>query len=299
MLTIFACPKPFTDPHIATIQRNAIRSWMLMKPKPDIILFGDEEGVVDVCHEFGLLYVPKVGRSEFGTPLLNDVFEQAERLSSTPLLCYVNADIILISDFMRAVAIASAAKERFMMGGRRWDVELPEALDFSGNWEERVRCIALRYGALRSIHSCDYFVFSRGLWGVLPPLVLGRCFFDNALMRLSRKRRGALIDATQAVTAVHPNHNYAAGLGGEEYCSNPEARWNEQFAGGPGCWWVWHDASHLLRRDQVRVNLTGYFNLWRMRKRTVQLWRQWLWFPFLNMTRPLRTKLGLRKKRPA
>ena len=30
LLTLFTAPKPFTNPHIALIQRNAIRSWMAL-----------------------------------------------------------------------------------------------------------------------------------------------------------------------------------------------------------------------------------------------------------------------------
>lgn len=41
-LTIFAMPKPFGG-HIATIQKNAIRSWARLRPA-QIILFGDEPG---------------------------------------------------------------------------------------------------------------------------------------------------------------------------------------------------------------------------------------------------------------
>ena len=39
MLTLFAVPKPFRD-HTAMIQRNAITSWTLLRPHPQIILFG-------------------------------------------------------------------------------------------------------------------------------------------------------------------------------------------------------------------------------------------------------------------
>ena len=32
-ITLFSTPKPFTDPFIATIQRNALRSWSLLGPE--------------------------------------------------------------------------------------------------------------------------------------------------------------------------------------------------------------------------------------------------------------------------
>jgi hypothetical protein len=43
-LTIFSAPKPFTNPHIDIIQRNAIRSWVEMDSRVEVILIGDEQG---------------------------------------------------------------------------------------------------------------------------------------------------------------------------------------------------------------------------------------------------------------
>lgn len=43
MLTIFSTCKPFLG-HSAVIQRNALKSWTLLHPDIEIILFGDDEG---------------------------------------------------------------------------------------------------------------------------------------------------------------------------------------------------------------------------------------------------------------
>jgi len=45
MLTLFALPKPFRGRN-GIIQQNAIRSWTLLEPTPEIILFGDEFGTI-------------------------------------------------------------------------------------------------------------------------------------------------------------------------------------------------------------------------------------------------------------
>jgi hypothetical protein len=44
LITLFSAPKPFTDPHIAMIQRNAIYSWTLL-PDVEVILLGEERPV--------------------------------------------------------------------------------------------------------------------------------------------------------------------------------------------------------------------------------------------------------------
>ncbi len=48
MLTIFTAPKSFYG-HIGVIQTNAIRSWLLLCPECEIILFGGEEGIAEVA----------------------------------------------------------------------------------------------------------------------------------------------------------------------------------------------------------------------------------------------------------
>ena len=123
MLTLFTIPKPFRG-HIAVIQRNAIRSWTLLRPACEIILFGHEEGTAEVAAEFGLRHVPEVARNEYGTPLVSDLFAQAQRLATCERLGYVNADIILLSDFLRAVQ--RIPFRRFLMIGRRWDLDLDQ-----------------------------------------------------------------------------------------------------------------------------------------------------------------------------
>ncbi len=45
-LTILAMPKPFRG-HIGIIQRNAITSWTKLQPRPEILLFGTEEGAAE------------------------------------------------------------------------------------------------------------------------------------------------------------------------------------------------------------------------------------------------------------
>ena len=76
LITLFSAPKPFTDPHIATIQRNAIKSWTLL-PDVDVILLGDEEGLAEAADELGVKHIPDVARSESGTPLISSMFHLA------------------------------------------------------------------------------------------------------------------------------------------------------------------------------------------------------------------------------
>src|SRR6516162_9243145 len=106
MITIFAVPKVFRG-HTAIIQRNAITSWTLLRPRPEIILFGIESGTEEICRERGLQHIPEVSCSAFGAPLLRDLFQKAQRSAKHDLLCYVNSDIMLLNDFSIAAREAS------------------------------------------------------------------------------------------------------------------------------------------------------------------------------------------------
>jgi hypothetical protein len=251
LLTLFAVPKAFRG-HFEIIQRNAITSWTLLQPRPEIILFGDEEGTAEVANEFGVLHIRHIARNEYGTPLVNDLFTKAQSLASYDLLCYFNADIILMNDFTEAVYEAQLRGRRFLMIGQRWDIEVKEPLDFAMGWEESVRSLVRTKGQLSP--GTDYFLFSRGICGEIPPFAIGRIAWDNWLIYRARHERVMVIDATEKVMAVHQNHDYAhvssnAGDGWE----GPEAEHNRQLVGGLEHIFGIYDATHKLTRNGLRL----------------------------------------------
>src|SRR6266404_1129772 len=169
MITIFAMPKAFRG-HIDVIQRNAIKSWTRLSIKPEIILLGTDEGSAEVA------------RNAEGTPLVNDLFAQAQRYAANNFLCYVNADIILLDDFSAAVEKITRLHSPLLMVGQRTDLDITQPIDFSNSdWERRLREEARASGALLPYTFIDYFAFSKGLYADLLPLALGRGGWDNWL----------------------------------------------------------------------------------------------------------------------
>ena len=65
MVTIFTTPKPFVG-HSAVIQRNALKSWTLLDPDVEVILFGDEQGAAEATRDLGVRHVPEVERTPRG-----------------------------------------------------------------------------------------------------------------------------------------------------------------------------------------------------------------------------------------
>jgi hypothetical protein len=265
MLTLFAIPKNFRG-QIATIQRNAITSWTRLIPRPEIILFGGEEGTAEIAGELGLRHFREVARNEFGTPLLGELFGQAEQHASTPLLGYVNADIILTDDFVPAIERIRPWREKFMMVGRRWDLDWNEPLDFSQpGWAESIRASALRANMQRPGNFIDYFIFSRGVCDGLLPLAIGRFSWDNYIVWQARSRGAEVVDVSRAVVAIHQNHDFShhpQGMAGIQ--QGPERKRNREMVGG---WWHLYtieDATQILATDGLHPSCR---HTWLMAKR--------------------------------
>jgi len=252
MLTFFTVPKPF-EGHIALIQRNAIGSWLRLRPACEILLIGQEKGIAETAREFGLCHLPDIDRNDYGTPLLNSIFERASSAARNSVLCYVNTDIILMSDFIQAAEQVLQHKEPFLMVGQRWDVDLADALDFRPGWEESLRSYVTANGRLHPQTGIDYFMFPKGIWGSIPPFAVGRPAWDNWMIYRARANRTAVIDATEMIMAVHQNHGWAHIEGGEQaVLKGPEAILNRNLAGGRDRIFTLLDADWILNEHGLQ-----------------------------------------------
>lgn len=271
MLTLFTIPKPFTREHIATIQHNALRSWSLLSEDVRVVVFGDEPGAAEAAQTCGAIHIPGVARNEFGTPLLSDLFNQAHQVSDDPLLCYINADILLLDDFRAGLEQVFRRKKRFLMVGQRTDLDITDRLDFAGDWQAPLRERAGREGKLRPPPWIDFFAFRRGMWGAIPPFAVGRTAFDNWLIYRARQLKIPVIDATPAVRILHQNHDYAhTGSGYKGAWHGVEAKRNFRLAGGKSHLFTIWDSSHILTADGLtrRENTGLGGGIWTYRRST-------------------------------
>jgi hypothetical protein len=209
MLTLFSCPKAFHG-HISVIQRNAIKSWSLLHPKPEIILLGDDAGIAEICREFRLVHIPDIEKNDYGTPLVSSIFKTGQEAAIYSVVCYINADILLMSDFMQSVETIAAHTSNYLMIGRRWDVDINEQWDFlNPDWEKRLKFQSQKNGKLHAPTGIDYYVFPREFDLKIPPFAVGRFTWDNWIVFRARELGTPVIDATSAVMAIHQNHDYS------------------------------------------------------------------------------------------
>jgi len=263
LLTIFSAPKPFTNPHIATIQRNAITSWTKL-PDVRVVLLGDEPGLAEIAAELGLIHIREIPRSPSGAPRMDAMFRLARESSPTPLYAIVNADIILFDDFVQAAKNVLTQREKFVLMGQRWDADITELLNFSEGWQEGLRSRVKSQGELHRPAGSDYFLFPASCYTQLPAFVIGRAGWDNWMIYHARKSRFPAIEATADVMIIHQNHDYSHLPGGKPHYDHPETEENIRLAGGrPMTRFTLLDTDKRLVNGQILPQKLDSARLWR------------------------------------
>jgi len=251
MLTLFSIPKAFSG-ESQTIQSNAIGSWRRLGADCQLIMFGDEEGIGEAAERFGALHVPEVARTPHGTPIVSDAFSRAEQLARFSTLCFVNADIILLDDFLTTVRTVSALCRQFLIISSRFDLQIDGALEFARGWDQDLRRRVRMDGKMYPSGGSDVFVYPRGLFAAMPPFAIGRGYWDNWLMYRAVQSGARMIDATELLTAVHQNHHYRHVPGIPvssdifDVLRSDEARLNLALAGGKGHIFTAYDSTDIL-----------------------------------------------------
>ena len=287
MVTIFTIPKPFQG-HNKIIQRNAIQSWLKLRPKCEIILFGDDEGVVETAKELCVNYIPSIEKNEFDTPLLNSAFKLAKETSQNPFLMYVNADIILMDSL---VEIVNKVKfPLFLLSGRRWDLDIEKEINFTTtSWKEELDSRIKKKGILHGYSGIDYFVFPKKMPVELPEFAVGRIGWDNWMIYHAIHFRMPVVDITPFFKAIHQNHDYShLGCGQKQRDSGEEAKLNLRHAGGWKNLYTIRDATHQLTLECIRER-KGFYSF--CRRLVNKTGMHWMYRLYVAMRRMINTGL--------
>lgn len=243
-ITFVCCPKPFL-PQYKDIQNNAIVSWTKLKCVNKIIICGKDEGVKEytenlktlVPEGLDIIYHPNLNVNSNGTPLVDHLFKICSN-NTEKYVCYINADIILLSDFDKTFQNYLKAypdQKDFLLIGQRWDWYQPKAIDFSNGWEKRVTHTAKNNGSMHQITGIDYFIHTKTTFPKMYPFALGKFWWDNWIVGNAYKRRPAVmcVDLTPTVFAIHQNSPWMVGkklINDRRKALNcPEARKNKSY----------------------------------------------------------------------
>ena len=296
LITLFSAPKPFINPHIATIQRNAIKSWTLL-PDVDVILLGEEQGLAEAARELGVKHIAHVERNANGVPLISSMFKLARENSNSDLLCIINTDMVLMPDFIEAAKKVKGLRSEFVLLSQRWDLDVTKPLDFSGDWSRGLRSMVHGQGQLHRPAGSDFFLFPRSCYMDVPSFVIGRSGWDNWMIYKARKENWAAVDCTPSVMIVHQNHDYSHLPEGKPHYEHPDTNENIRLAGGQAnVRYTILDATHRLVDGKLaRPKMTSL-----RFQRNVELFLRKLFF-FLpesaveNLVRPKRWQKRIKK----
>jgi hypothetical protein len=221
------------------------------------------------------------------------MFERAQEIARHDYLCYSNCDIILLDDFLKAFRRALKWRKHFLMVSRRWDTEITEAINFEQrDWATRLRRFARRQGLQMEEYWIDFFVFPKGLYTNMPPLVVGYGHWDNWMIWRTLSLGVPVLDCSPVLVPIHQNHGYSpeSGRAQRTFTDVRSLRNLELIGGGE------HTAG--LSASTHRMTRIGWVRPHSPKKSLrirYQLWKP-IWFFLLDVTRPLRTVLGLRSK---
>lgn len=262
LITLFTSPKPFTDAHINTIQRNAILSWTKLGDRAEIFLMGDDEGVDEVAREYGCKHFPDVRCNEKGTPLISSMLDIARANSTSLFLCIINTDIIVLPEMLDAVVAVSQKLQQFLMVGQRWDVAINTIIPTHGFYEH-VRKNIQDIGRLHPPMGSDYFIFPRTCYTNIPDFAIGRAGWDNWMIYKARLEGWKVVDASSDILIAHQDHDYSHLKDGKPHYRQPETKVNVKLAGGEHTIFTLHDAQRKLQSGMFKTLPCSWKRFWR------------------------------------
>lgn len=205
-----SCPKQFVSPW-AEIQERAIRSWLAVDVESEVCLVAPASDIETVPE--GLVRHAIVAKENAISklPFFQDIMEAAYEVSDADVFCYLNCDIILPSNFGGPELAQLSGK--FMVIGSRWDVMedvlYPDDTSESGIVDFLKTHVSRGEVLLHAPTGIDYFMFPRGLFNQLRPLVVGRGGYDSALLAFCMRQKIQMVDATESYPILHQFHDYS------------------------------------------------------------------------------------------
>jgi len=229
MLTLITTPKPLGVPANRVAFLNAIRSWVRIKPRPEILVFGGNRALIEAE---GGRWVGKFKATPHGNPYFDDFIRRAERLASNDILMYITDHLILTYDVPAVVELTSVRfPGPFVAVGRRWDLNLNAALQFNTGWEGVLRQRTLSEGKYQSVGAKDYIMFRRPFPLEIPPFIMGYPWYDTWMVVAAMRANIPVIDLSRAVFPIHQSHGFPQGdISRRE--ATPQTQRNAQLATG-------------------------------------------------------------------
>jgi hypothetical protein len=206
MITFFAPVRPFTG-LFDILQRNAILSWKVAIPGAQVIILDRDESVGRVCAELGVEWVRDVPYDErFDRPHVGGLFVAAEKRAVHDVMCFINGDNIML-DMLEAIGRVRQTFSQFCIVGERCNLTITALLDFTDpTTSAALRARMQSEGWWSNANWIDYFIYTKGAFGEVPPFVVGGGCMDNWLIQKALCSSLPLIDCGRTIIDIHQEH---------------------------------------------------------------------------------------------
>jgi len=213
-LSLFTHPRYFQG-EFDRIQRNAIKSWLASCPSSEIVLLGNAPGNERMALESQRIYrcPEKIAINDMGkkfyTPRIRSIFDRGLANAIHGTLGFISTDLILIGDLEKMIKIARDKFREFLIIGQKWNLKISDEIDFTENWQVKLKTLLKTEGNLLSPSNIDYFIFTLNSLPSIskfPDFLLGRPYWEHWLIYEMLKRNIPVIDAMNVITAIHCTH---------------------------------------------------------------------------------------------
>ncbi|KAL7562099.1 hypothetical protein ACA910_019847 [Epithemia clementina (nom. ined.)] len=203
---------------------HVLISWRQV-PRVNFLVMSTHCSVLQIAAQLGLPTLQLSSGSDVGDMTYRHILESVVKVSSTPIVGFVNGDIAFDESLVHTLEAVLRERQfhpelwkHFMLVGQRNNVDVPAELlqsDIKDNvtlpprWHDLMEHVR-SHGEPFILAAEDYFLFNRDIsipWRTLPPFLIGGVYFDNWFTDYVRKQPSiALVDATNTLRAYHFNH---------------------------------------------------------------------------------------------
>jgi len=158
-ITLFTIPQAFENQY-DLIQYQAIKSWTLLNPKPDIFLLGNAPGVASIANELGLYHLPNIEQNAS----ISEIAKWLDRVINNTILVYINPNVILTDGFSQTIQDIYNNQEHFLLTGQYRTIQTESVIDFNDTqWQHQLRVMADKQAMPQRQLQDIYLVFTKQL----------------------------------------------------------------------------------------------------------------------------------------
>lgn len=194
MITIYTYFESFEDEYTAMVQTNALKSWAMLEPNPEIIVFGNNPGVREICDQYGLNHIPNVRCGQSGAPYMDSMMRVVEEIGFfDKYLCLSPNTIVVDKNVCKAAYVLSKKMEHFLLICKdniinRNEVKMLDFYNTQALDEHLGKKVIVTHA-----WNDGFYLFNKGYFDHHPPFLLGRGSYESWLYWYGGKYRKSLV----------------------------------------------------------------------------------------------------------